>query len=206
MSLLAEFDALSDRAERRSGARRALRLSVGANLFGSSDQSVRVHDLSESGMLIETPEALASGETFEVIMPLAGAIDATVVWRSSNFYGCEFNRAVPSAAISAALLRSEPKVVEVEPTHPSTDLLSQLRSINSSIEQVGHQLDDTIDQLRGDRGPVHARRWESDEDYSRSSETPESDGSDWVVVITLILAGLAGLILVAALLGSPLVP
>ena len=105
-----------------------------------------------------------------------------------------------------ALLRSEPKVVEVEPTHPSTDLLSQLRSINSSIEQVGHQLDDTIDQLRGDRGPVHARRWESDEDYSRSSETPESDGSDWVVVITLILAGLAGLILVAALLGSPLVP
>lgn len=205
MSLLAEFDAQSQRGERRSGARKALRLSVGANLPGSPNLVVRVHDLSETGILIETSECLSEGEQFEVIMPLAGAIDAIVVWHSGDFYGCEFNRAVPSAAISAALLRSEPKVANTEPANTPGDLLSQLRHINASIEQVGHQLDDTIGQLKSGTRNEESQDWVEPDGYS-APITPESDGADWVVIITLILAGLAGLILVAALLGSPLFP
>jgi len=206
MSLLAEFDAQSQRGERRSGARRALRLSVGANLRGSPDRVVRVHDLSETGALIETSELLAHGEQFEVIMPLAGAIDAVVVWQSGNFYGCEFNRAVPSAAISAALLRSEPKQPKAPVADASSDLLSQLRNINASIEEVGHQLDDTIGRLKGERQAPDGQPWLEAEEYSGSPGIPENDGADWVVIVTLVLAGLAGLILVAALLGSPLFP
>ena len=206
MSLLAEFDVQSQRGERRSGTRRALRLSVGANLPGSPDRVVRVHDLSETGALIETSEPLAHGEQFEVIMPLAGAIDAVVVWQSGNFYGCEFNRAVPSAAISAALLRSEPKAPKAPVANASSDLLSQLRNINASIEEVGHQLDDTIGRLKGERPSTEGRTWPAGEDFSPSEPIPENDGADWVVIVTLVLAGLAGLILVAALLGSPLFP
>ena len=203
MSLSARFEELAGQTERRTGDRRPLRLTVDANLSGSPDLAVRVHDLSESGILIETPERLAPGQHFEVLLPLTGPVDAVVVWNSGRYYGCQFGRPVPSATVSAALLKGEPKAIPLDIVAPSGDLLSQLRSINSTIEQVGHRLDDTIGQLKGDRRTNIGDDWI---DRQAPLERPESDGSDWVVVATLILAGLAGLILIAALIGSPLFP
>ena len=203
MSLSARFEELAGQTERRGGDRRALRLTVDANLSGSPDLAVRVHDLSESGILIETPERLVPGRKFEVLLPLTGPVDAVVVWNSGRYYGCQFSRSVPSAVVSAALLKGESKAIPLEPAAPSDDLLSQLRSINSTIEQVGHRLDDTIDQLKGESRSYRSEDWI---DRQPLLERPESDGSDWVVVATLILAGLAGLILIAAVLGSPLFP
>lgn len=203
MSLSARFEELAGQAERRSGERRGLRLTVDANLSGSPDLAVRVHDLSESGILIETPERLAPGQSFEVLLPLTGPVEAVVVWNSGRYYGCQFNRSVPSAAVSAALLKGEAKAIPLQAAAPSSDLLSQLRSINSTIEQVGHRLDDTIGQLKGDQHSSLSEDWI---DRQAPLERPEPDGADWVVVATLILAGLAGLILIAAILGSPLFP
>jgi hypothetical protein len=203
MPLSARFEELAGRTDRRSGERRALRLTVDANLSGSPAMSVRVHDLSESGLLIETPEVLSPGQDFEVALPLTGPIDAVVVWNSGNFYGCQFARSVPSAAVSAALLKAEPKAIPLETVPAAGDLLSQLRNINASIEQVGHQLDDTIGQLKGESRDPLSEDWI---DRQAPLEHPVSDGSDWVVIATLVVAGLAGLILIAALLGSPLVP
>jgi hypothetical protein len=206
MSLSARFEELVGHTDRRSGDRRALRLTVDANLSGSPDMAVRVHDLSESGILIETPEPLATGQNFEVMLPLTGPVDTVVVWNSGRYYGCEFSRSVPSAAVSAALLKAEPKGVPLDLVAAPDDLLAQLRTINASIEHVGHQLDDTIGQLRGGRSARYAPSQGVRGEYARPSDVPEEDGSDWVVVIILILAGLAGLVLVAALLGSPLFP
>ena len=203
MSLSARFEELAGQTERRSGDRRALRLTVDANLSGSPDLAVRVHDLSETGILIETPERLAPGQSFEVLLPLTGPVEAAVVWNSGRYYGCQFSRSIPSAAVSAALLKGEAKAIPLQAVAPSSDLLSQLRSINSTIEQVGHRLDDTIGQLKGEHRSHLSEDWI---DRQAPLERPEPDGADWVVAATLILAGLAGLILIAAVLGSPLFP
>ncbi|WP_152569519.1 MULTISPECIES: PilZ domain-containing protein [Sphingomonas] len=88
---------------RRYASRRALRL--GATLADRGVE-VTIHDLSPTGLLIETAERLAPGETLFVDLPERGPTAASVAWHSGRFYGCEFELSIPAAAVSAALLRS----------------------------------------------------------------------------------------------------
>ena len=48
------------------------------------------------------------GAIFEVDLPQAGKVEATVVWNSGEFYGCQFELPISPAALSAAQLQSEP--------------------------------------------------------------------------------------------------
>jgi hypothetical protein len=66
-------------------------------------------------LLIEADLELEIGDEVEVELPEAGTTQAEVVWRSGNFFGCEFERAVTTAAVSAARLRSQPSQVALEP-------------------------------------------------------------------------------------------
>ncbi|URD60606.1 PilZ domain-containing protein [Sphingomonas sp. KRR8] len=88
---------------RRYASRRALRL--GSTLTDSGVE-VLIHDLSPTGLLIETAQSLAAGETLFVDLPERGPTAATVVWSGGNFHGCAFELSIPAAAVSAALLRS----------------------------------------------------------------------------------------------------
>lgn len=98
---------------RRTAVRR--KLTLGSTLADCGTEVV-IHNLSSSGLLIETQADLRSDDAFEVHMPEAGASQAIVVWSSERFFGCRFQRPVPLAAISAALLRSE--------IHPQPDARS----------------------------------------------------------------------------------
>ncbi len=228
MSLLARFEATSETADRRASERRELRLSITTSLPKSPELAVTIHDLSESGLLLETRVPLAAGQAFEIFLPLAGAVETTVVWCSHNFYGCQFSQRVPRAAVSAALLQSAPKDEPAEDGEPSRDVLSQLRDLNSKIEQVGRGLDRTIEELSAGRSVIRPR--DPDEVLAaalpRSQILPppeaevkpgaeferfyeplppiESDPARPVVIISLVLGGLAVLILIVALLGLPL--
>lgn len=91
---------------RRRQARRRLRLNVPSRIEGAEDQQVIVHDISANGLLIESRTQLDPGEPITVELPEAPASLSRVVWRSGNYYGCEFDKPIPSAAISAALLQS----------------------------------------------------------------------------------------------------
>lgn len=96
---------LETRTQRNSryAHRRSLRLAVG--LVGSN-AGVLIHDLSLTGLLIETSEQLLPGELLLVEMPERGSIPATVVWSSGRFFGCQFQDSIPPASFSAALLRN----------------------------------------------------------------------------------------------------
>lgn len=92
-------------ADRRDWQRR--RLSLGSSLQSTGDD-VTIHDISASGMLIETAAELAVFDALEIELPETGITSALVIWNSGRYFGCEFKQRLSQGAISAALLRSEP--------------------------------------------------------------------------------------------------
>lgn len=102
MAIEARLETL-ETASRRSSPRRKLRLG---STIVSDSQEVVIHDLSATGVLIQTAAKLESFDDLEVDLPEVGATHAFVVWHSGDYYGCEFARPIPRAAISAALLRN----------------------------------------------------------------------------------------------------
>ena len=127
MSLSAHLEPVQvQKRNRRTAVRR--KLTLGSTL-AECDSEVVIHNLSSTGLLIETPADLGSDEAFEVHMPEAGATQAMVIWSTGRFFGCRFERPVPLAAISAAMLRSEidpkadaPSVIEAQQAFASFDM------------------------------------------------------------------------------------
>jgi hypothetical protein len=114
-------------SDRRSAERRKLRL--GSTLEATGEE-VAIHDISTTGMLIETAAKLAPFDALEIDLPYTGVTRALIVWSSGPYYGCVFSEPISRAAVSAALLRSAPE--------PEPDLLaaqttgSEIRSDLSS--------------------------------------------------------------------------
>lgn len=105
IALVAEFLDRPDGQERRGRERR--KLTFESVLSGSRPPSkVVVLDLSEAGLMLHAEERLAIGETFEVLLPEAGVVEAEVVWKRSTLYGCKFLSPVSRAMISAVLLKA----------------------------------------------------------------------------------------------------
>jgi hypothetical protein len=100
MGMLAQiaFDPQTD--EQRRLPRRALQLEV------AGESSAIVRNLSQLGLLIETPKVLEVGDRVAVELTKGVPAEAHVIWARTPFYGCEFARPVSRAAVSAALLRS----------------------------------------------------------------------------------------------------
>jgi len=114
---------------RRYASRRALRL--GATLSDSGVE-VLIHDLSPTGLLIETGQPLTQGETLFVDLPERGPTAASVAWSSGRFYGCAFELSIPAAAVSAALLRSP---AATQSTAPDGGLdIARLHALAAEVE------------------------------------------------------------------------
>ena len=124
MNMLAEIRIDPQDTEQRRTQRRAMRLRIeSANAEAAASATVR--NLSETGLLIEAGEGFAVGDTVTLRLPMAGAVDATVIWARAPFYGCEFLRPVSRAVVSAALLRSpidEPPVALLGPVDTTWQL------------------------------------------------------------------------------------
>ena len=82
-----------------------LRLRVRGSL-PDADEVFLVHNLSETGLLIEASADLAIGSVLALDLPLVGPTEATVEWASENLFGCSFLQPIPTEAITAALLRN----------------------------------------------------------------------------------------------------
>ena len=96
---LAAFSA----GNRRISPRRTLRLQ---STISEGDEDVVIHDMSHTGLLLETTAFLAERQKIDVELPELGLVHATVVWRSGRYVGCRFAKPVSQAAVSAALLRN----------------------------------------------------------------------------------------------------
>ncbi|MEL7447211.1 MAG: helix-turn-helix domain-containing protein [Pseudomonadota bacterium] len=94
-----------DQGQRRS-ERRELLLETSGVLEGGAAANVTVHNLSSTGLLLETALPLDEGEILALDLPEAGEISAQVVWVSGNWYGCEFPVEIGGDALAAAQLRA----------------------------------------------------------------------------------------------------
>ena len=76
------------------------------------------------------------GSALEVNLPEAGTTEAEVVWASGDFLGCRFINPVSQAAVSAALLRTDPSAAQTRKVITSGDelLLSDMASADWDAE------------------------------------------------------------------------
>lgn len=130
---------------RRYASRRSLNLK---SALSDSGVEIVIHDISPTGMLIETSQKLAAGETLVLDLPELGQTSATVAWSSGNFFGCQFELSIPAAAVSAALLRSSP--LEPVPVSGSGDaaMLGRLAVEAVQEEEAEEAVEDDRYSLR----------------------------------------------------------
>jgi transcriptional regulator with XRE-family HTH domain len=103
----------------RSAPRRALRLETSGFVMGAGEANVTIHNISSAGLLLESGLDLAVGEQLALDLPEAGAVIATVVWRSERLYGCAFAEAIGTAALAAAQLQGFAPGVPTRPLSPA---------------------------------------------------------------------------------------
>jgi len=108
---------------------------------------VTIHDVSATGLLIETATELAVLDDLEIELPEAGFTPALVVWSSGRFYGCQFKERISQAAISAALLRS--------PAAEPGDALLQLRFTEPAPSEHAEELE--AEDFAEDKAPLRVR-------------------------------------------------
>ncbi len=143
MSLLAQIERRSRVSNTRYASRRKLSLVSQGSTAAHECAPVVIHDLSQTGVLIETKARISPGERLEIEIQEAGAAAATVIWTSGRFFGCQFEQPLPKSALSAAILRNAP------PAQPGP--AAMLGNPSSSA-------DAKVDE-KPDKWPVASRIW-----------------------------------------------
>ena len=138
MPMVAYFEERAPATDRRRAVRRALKLGVAA---ADGAELVTILDLSLTGALLETSVPMLVGATFEVELPHAGTVEASVIWNSGEYYGCQFTLPITPAALSAALLQAE--------ANPPAehDPIAELKQLNSEVERLAWKMDNALRRL-----------------------------------------------------------
>lgn len=130
-------DSARDAGNGRS-ARRKLRLPIQGSKATGAELAALVHNISATGLLIESDAALTVDETIEINLPHAGGTLAKVIWTSGRLSGCQFGMPISQATLSAAQLRSA-----VSPDAGAT---------SDGRQAAGESLGARLHRLRLDRG------------------------------------------------------
>ena len=142
MPMVAFFEERPPVADRRRSVRRALKLGIAA---GDGGELVTIHDLSLTGALLETSVPMLVGAVFEVELPHARTVEASVVWNSGEFYGCQFTLPITPAALSAALLQADAH----PPSDAAHDPIAELKQLNTEVERLAWKMDNALRRLTG---------------------------------------------------------
>lgn len=87
-------------------SRRQLRLPLHGSKAAGAEIEALVHNISATGMLVESGAPLEIGEVIEVNLPHSGKTATKVIWTSGRLAGCQFEMPISPATLSAAQLRS----------------------------------------------------------------------------------------------------
>ncbi|MFZ5743000.1 MAG: helix-turn-helix domain-containing protein [Pseudomonadota bacterium] len=145
--------------------RRNLRLEVTGELNGSR-ANVTVHNISESGLLVETAQPLAVGEWFNLTLPEAGAVEAEVIWVSGALHGCRFAAPISRAALSASQLRGVVAPAAPEPEPPAA-LVPAGPTLGRRIAAARHARGLTLGQVANTLGVSRPTVWAWEQDRAR---------------------------------------
>lgn len=124
MALRARLIRQTEDLERRGAERHPMRMQVLASARDETSNAM-LHDLSRTGMRLETSVPLAPGDEFSVELTADQSVVARVVWREGNVSGCEFLQPLSETAVMETLLRSP----FVEPSRPEPTGPSQVEEI-----------------------------------------------------------------------------
>ena len=151
--------------------RRRLRLRVRGSR-SNAGESFLVHNLSATGLLIESATDLPVGTQFALDLPEFGTAMATVRWNSGHLFGCSFEQPLPPAAMAAAQLKNPPAGAEAigdsiadEAEAGEAGLPARLRALR---ETRGLSLEDVAQRVEVSRQTVWY--WET----GRSAPTPRN--------------------------------
>lgn len=114
MPIHATIEPRDNIGSQRGTARMRMRIEAPGSLGIGQGTTVVIHNLSATGMLIETTSDLTIGQQIMVALPEAPDLAATIVWRSEALAGCRFDHPLSRAALSAAQLRN-PLPADVDP-------------------------------------------------------------------------------------------
>lgn len=128
--------------------RRQLRLPLHGSKATGAEIAALVHNISATGMLVESRVALEIGEVIEVDLPHSGKTATRVIWISGDLSGCQFEMPISSATLSAAELRSVAKpdasARDVLPAAGAESFGCRLQRLRTDREltqgQLAHQL------------------------------------------------------------------
>lgn len=95
---------LSDRTPART-ERHRLRIQAHGLINESGAAEFYIHDISCTGVLVETADALHSGDKVEFELLHAAAPPAVVVWSSGPFFGCSFVEPIAESLVRNVLLK-----------------------------------------------------------------------------------------------------
>lgn len=104
MAVAAHFVPTQSGDTRGEPRRHLLLEAEGASEAGEAG-AVLIHNISATGLLLESEIALVVGEGLEIDLPEAPGTAARVMWTSAALAGCRFDKALAPAALSAAELR-----------------------------------------------------------------------------------------------------
>ena len=136
MAIQARLESFEE-ANRRTSQRRKLRLG---STIGTAGHDVVIHDLSSTGALLQTSARLEPFDDLDIDLPEVGATHAFVVWNSGEYFGCEFARPIPKAAISAALLHNPIGTPAAVQTEEGEDILELEDEVPSEQLSFGTKL------------------------------------------------------------------
>ncbi len=106
MPIYGHFLASAPSADKRDDARRKLSLLASGQRHDGTGLEVQIHNISGTGLLLESDVKLATGDRIEIELPHAGDITAVVIWGSGRLFGCQFEGPVSPATLSAVELKS----------------------------------------------------------------------------------------------------
>lgn len=195
MAILAQLEQQSDGTNRRGSPRRRLLLEAA----GPADAKVVIHDLSRTGLLIETSVSLSAGVSFQVQLPEAGTAQAEIVWNSGRFFGCRFKEPISNAVLSAALLRSPASPPgEHRTSSHDRNIALEIELMSARVQQLTGIVDDILDDLLRERrrehvensrvGDATAPKVVHDVDPEIADEVPVDDRLSFGMRLRIILA------------------
>jgi transcriptional regulator with XRE-family HTH domain len=175
MAVAAQFDILPTGNDQRGTGRHQMRLRVRGAPPAADAADVLIHNLSSTGLLLESASQLLVGDEIVVELPEAGTSTAKVVWASGQFFGCAFDQPLSAVALSAAQLRGEP-VMALTKGHgagPAKDELSKIETFGARLHRLrrdrGFTLVEFARRTKVSRPTVWS--WEADRSTPRRSKT-----------------------------------
>jgi hypothetical protein len=145
VSQFAFLESEAHHGEHSDRPRKRLRLSAHDLGLPGDQAELFVHEMSDTGLLLECSLPLEDGEQLDLITPDKGTRQITIVWSCGRYFACNF------AELETASRAATAKGMDALPEKGSPEAVSlaqcQLHELSMAIERITGVVDRAINQL-----------------------------------------------------------